>query len=62
MSQPTYYYVWTAAMQDRLLALLKQGMPYKEIAASFPRKRRQGHQELMHRQGQANACATQAAR
>lgn len=32
MSQPTYYYVWTQGMQDRLLALLKQGLPYKEIA------------------------------
>ena len=35
MSQPTYYYVWTLTMQDRLLALLKQGMPYKEIAATI---------------------------
>ena len=32
MRLPSYYYVWTSAMQDRLLALLKQGMPYKEIA------------------------------
>ena len=32
MSGPSYYYVWTPVMQDRLLALLKQGLPYKEIA------------------------------